>query len=173
MNAKRPEPRHATPGAPRARRAVPALRLQALLAAAALAAAAAAAGCGSSDGGSSTAATTASPSTVTSTLKVITRPAYPQPSPGQAAQSGAVQVLYRNIAVQPQTLRVRAGTAVRWTNADPIVHNVTSDGGPQAFASGSMPQGASFQVRFTRPGVVHYRCTIHPATMNGTIEVLP
>lgn len=137
-----------------------------------------AAGCGSSGGSSGasagTSATAAQTGTETnrSTLRRLTTPRYISPSPTEPVRSGTVQVLYRNIAVHPPVLRVRAGSVVKWTNVDPIVHNVTSESGPQAFASGPLSQGASFQVTLTRPGIVHYRCTIHPATMNGTIEVV-
>ncbi len=70
------------------------------------------------------------------------------------------------------TLRVEAGTTVRFTNYDPIEHNATSVGGPQHFQSKNFGEGASFEVKLTHPGLVHFECTIHPATINGTIEVL-
>ena len=44
--------------------------------------------------------------------------------------------------------------------------------GRQRFASGNFGQGGSFEVRVSRPGVIDYECTIHPATMNGAIEVV-
>jgi plastocyanin len=61
---------------------------------------------------------------------------------------------------------------VRWTNQDEVEHNVTSEGGPAHFKSQTFGLGRTFEVRFTKPGVVHYECTIHPTTMNGTIEVV-
>ena len=33
-------------------------------------------------------------------------------------------------------------------------------------------EGQTFTVKVTKPGVIHYECTIHPATMNGTIDVV-
>ena len=33
-------------------------------------------------------------------------------------------------------------------------------------------EGGTFKVKVTRPGLIHYECTIHPTTMNGTIEVV-
>ncbi len=83
-----------------------------------------------------------------------------------------MHVIYKNITIQPDTLRVKVGTTVTWTNLDSVEHNVTSEGGPQKFASRTFGEGRSFSVRFTKPGVVHYECTIHPASMNGTIEVV-
>ena len=75
-------------------------------------------------------------------------------------------------AFESDTLRVKAGTTVRWINQDPIVHNVTSVSGPQHLSSGALAQGRTYSVTLARPGTIHYECTIHPATMNGTIEVL-
>ena len=64
------------------------------------------------------------------------------------------------------------GSTIKWTNYDAIEHNVTSEGGPQSFTSKSFGEGKAFEVKVTKPGVIHYECTIHPASMNGTIEVV-
>lgn len=141
-----------------------------------------AAGCGSSEsgsGGSSTnaasGASTAAKKTSTSTsggLRQDTTPKFVPPSSSSPIQSGVVQVAYRNIAINPDTLRVKVGSTIRWTNYDTVEHNVTSEGGPQKFASKSFGEGGTFEVTVTKPGVIHYECTIHPATMNGSIEVV-
>jgi plastocyanin len=86
--------------------------------------------------------------------------------------SGIVPIAYRNIAIAPDTLRVKVGSTIKWTNFDSVQHNVTSQGGPQSFASKDFGEGKTFEVKVTKPGVIHYECTIHPTTMNGTIEVL-
>jgi plastocyanin len=139
-----------------------------------------AAGCGSSSKSSGTptptSATTAptgtTAPTATSSLKASTKPKYGTPSASQPVQSGTVQIAYRNIAINPDTVRVRVGSTIRWTNHDPVEHNVTSEGGPQKFASKTFAEGASFAITASRPGLIHYLCTIHPASMNGTIEVV-
>jgi len=64
------------------------------------------------------------------------------------------------------------GTTISWTNYDPIEENVTSEGGPRKFASGRFGEGGSYQITALRPGVIHYESTLHPASMNGTIEVV-
>jgi plastocyanin len=87
-------------------------------------------------------------------------------------QGGSVQIAYRNITIQPDTVKVRVGSTITWTNYDSIEHNVTSEGGPQKFASGDISEGAHFAIKATTPGVIHYECTIHPTSMNGTIEVV-
>ncbi len=127
------------------------------------------AACGSSGSTPSTGSTQHS---TAATIKVITTPKFAPPASSEAARSGTVQVAYRNITIRPDTLRVKVGTTVRWTNFDPILHNVTSVSGPQALRSGELGAGRSFSVTLTRPGTIHYECTNHPATMNGTIEVL-
>jgi plastocyanin len=128
-----------------------------------------ASGCGSSGGPSSA----GSPVTVPSSgLKVNTTPRYASPSSSAPVQSGVVQVAYHNIAIAPDTLKVKVGSTIRWTNSDAIEHNVTSRGGPAHFASGNFGEGKTFEVKLTAPGVIHYLCTIHPTSMNGTIEVV-
>jgi plastocyanin len=137
-------------------------------------------GCGSSGATSasssaSTAARAPSGSGTTaggSSLKAIGTPKWATPSKSAPVQSGVVHVTYHYITIHPDTLRVRAGTTIVWSNEDPVEHNVTSEGGPQRFGSGNFGQGASFQVKLTRPGLVHYECTNHPASMNGSIEVV-
>ena len=137
-----------------------------------------ASGCGSShptspSGGSARALGTGTGSTSPGAkLTLIKAPNYASPPAGAPVQSGVVQIAYRNVTIRPDAIRVKVGTTIRWTNFDPIVHNVTSRGGPASFSSGSLVKGSSFQVVLKHPGVVHYLCTIHPVTMNGTIEVV-
>ena len=83
-----------------------------------------------------------------------------------------MQIAYRNIAIAPDTLKVKVGSTIKWTNFDSVMHNVTSEGGPQTFASKDFGEGAGFEIKALKPGVIHYECTIHPASMNGTIEVV-
>jgi plastocyanin len=131
-----------------------------------------AAGCGSSSSSSSsTTATTASTSS-SSGLKATTTPKYAAPSTSAPVQSGTVQVAYRNIAIAPDTIKVKVGSTIKWTNFDSVEHNVTSEGGPAKFASKDFGENGTYQLKLTKPGVIHYECTIHPASMNGTIEVV-
>jgi plastocyanin len=135
-------------------------------------------GCGSS-GSSSSGGSPASPTTTTapsksttgkSGLKVATTPKF-APATGQL-RSGTVRIAYRNIAIAPDTVRVKVGSTIEWTNLDEVAHNVTSEKGPLRFASKDFNQGGTFSIKATRPGVINYECTIHPASMNGTIEVV-
>jgi plastocyanin len=132
------------------------------------------AGCGS---GSSSSSSSASSTTITRTqtgsFKVQTTPKFGAPPAAAPVRSGVVQVAYRNIAINPDVVKVRVGSTIRWTNYDSVEHNVTSAGGPQSFKSGNFGESHSFEVTAMRPGIIHYLCTIHPASMNGTLQVVP
>jgi plastocyanin len=139
-------------------------------------------GCGSSESnsGSSSTASTATTSTAATTaststsggLKANTTPKYASPSSSSPIQSGVVPIAYRNIAIDPDTLKVKVGSTIKWTNYDSVEHNVMSEGGVAKFASKDFGEGGTYEVKVTKPGIIHYECTIHPASMNGTIEVV-
>jgi plastocyanin len=132
-----------------------------------------AAGCGSSGPSSSSGPSTTTTKTVASSgLKYDTTPKYASPSSSAPVQSGVVAVAYRNIAIDPDTVRVKVGSTIKWTNYDPVEHNVTSKSGPIKFSSPDFGEGKAVEFKMTKPGIIHYLCTIHPATMNGTIEVV-
>jgi plastocyanin len=105
-------------------------------------------------------------------VKVDTTPKFASPSPSAPVQSGIVQIAYRDITIQPDTVRVKVGSTIKWTNYDSTQANVTSVSGPQRIASKSFGEGATFEVKLKTPGVIHYECTLYPVTMNGTIEVV-
>jgi plastocyanin len=132
------------------------------------------AGCGSSGGASTSATTTSGTAAKTSGagIKVNTTPKFGSPPASAPVRSGLVQIAYRNIAISPDTVKVKVDATIRWTNFDAIEHNVTSAGGPRRFASKNFGEGATFTFKAERPGVIHYLCTIHPTSMNGTIEVV-
>jgi plastocyanin len=139
-----------------------------------------AAGCGSSNKPTASSASTATSATAAkaattsggATIKVDTTPKFASPSQSAPVHSGVVQVAYRNISIEPDTLRVKAGSTVRWTNYDSVQANVVSVSGPQKFASKNFGEGGTFEVKLATPGVIHYECSLYPVTMNGTIEVL-
>jgi amicyanin len=90
----------------------------------------------------------------------------PPSTASQPVAANAVKIL--NFAFGPQTVTVKAGTTVHWTNSDAEAHTVTSDTG--AFGSPVMQPGAGYSFTFTKPGTYHYHCTIHPF-MTGTVTV--
>jgi plastocyanin len=138
------------------------------------------AGCGSSGGKQgSTAKTTSSTSSASGAsskpkegIQASGKINYASPPANSPVKSGLVKVSYHEIAIEPDTLKVKVGSTIEWVNEDPVEHNVTSASGPTKFASKNFGEGGTFKVTVTKPGVIHYRCTLHPATMNGTIEVV-
>ena len=134
-----------------------------------------AAGCGSSSSSttsSTTSSTAASTSASSGGLKANTTPKYAAPAASAPVLSGTVQIAYRNIAIAPDTVKVKVGSTLEWTDYDDVTHNVTSESGPSKFASANLKEGSKFSYKVTKAGVIHYECTYHPASMNGTIEVV-
>jgi plastocyanin len=84
---------------------------------------------------------------------------------------GVVPVTYEGISITPAKITVKAGATLKWTNLDATLHNVAITSGPVRFSSPTFNKGGSYKATFTKPGVYHYLCTFHPATMTGTITV--
>ena len=106
----------------------------------------------------------------------------PMPASTAAAPAPATghTVAIQNFTFAPQTLTVKAGTKVTWTNNDSTPHTVTSTDGPSTsaspnglFDSGQLVSGASFSFTFAKAGTYYYECTIHAsmASMHATIVV--
>src|SRR5277367_3696505 len=126
-----------------------------------------AAGCGSS---SSSKEAANGPST--GGLEATTTPKFASPPASTPVQRGVVPITYHNISIAPDTVRVKVGSTIVWTNLDSVEHNVTSQSGPQKFASRTFGEGGKYAIKVLKPGVIHYECTIHPVSMNGTIDVV-
>jgi plastocyanin len=97
---------------------------------------------------------------------------YAKPPASAPVQSGVIQITYREISIEPDTVKAKVGSTVKWTNDDPEPCNVTSEAGPYKFASKDFGEGATFELKLDRPGTINYECTHYPTTMNGTIEVV-
>lgn len=67
-----------------------------------------------------------------------------------------------------QTVTIKAGTTVTWTNIDDTEHTTTSNSG--VWGSPIMAPGKSFSFTFSQPGTFPYHCEIHP--MTATIVVI-
>ncbi len=85
-------------------------------------------------------------------------------APEQPAQPGIVQIVDR--AFLPQTITIKAGEAVTWTNLDGDEHTATGRG----FDTGTIQPGQSATVVFTAPGIYDYVCQFHGA-MSGQVIV--
>jgi plastocyanin len=102
--------------------------------------------------------------------------AAPTTAPTAAAttppQSGNVAIMIQNFAFNPQTITVKVGTTITWTDKDSIAHTVTSTSGPTSFNSGALAApGGTFKFTFTKAGTYTYHCMIHPS-MTATITVV-
>jgi plastocyanin len=95
-------------------------------------------------------------------------PAAQQPP---VASSNVVDIKIAGFAFTPNTLTIKVGTEVRWTNYDTVNHNVTSDTG-NVLSSPSISQGQSWSHVFEQAGTFAYHCGIHPS-MVATITVTP
>ena len=84
------------------------------------------------------------------------------------AQNQTLAVAIDNFTFNPQTLTVKAGTTVTWTNKDDIPHAVAAVG--KQFKSKVLDTDNSYSFTFTTPGTYAYFCSLHPH-MTGTIVV--
>jgi plastocyanin len=77
----------------------------------------------------------------------------------------------------PPEVHVAAGSSIKWTNDDNVIHTVTQ-GKPvegansTGFNSGPIQPGGTFVHFFDESGTVDYFCTIHPY-MVGEVIVNP
>jgi plastocyanin len=85
----------------------------------------------------------------------------------------AATVTIRTFQFAPDTLRVRAGTRVVWTNDDEIEHTITStaaDTRDGHFHGVVAKRGATYSAEFEKPGTYRYFCDRH-RFMNGTVII--
>lgn len=75
-------------------------------------------------------------------------------------------IIIQNFSFNPQTLTVKVGDTVTWTNNDSAVHNIKSS----SFNSTGLNTNDTFKFTFNTPGTFSYNCGIHPS-MTGTIIV--
>lgn len=81
----------------------------------------------------------------------------------------ANEVWIESYAFSPDTIRVTAGTTIKWTNKDAVAHTVTST--TAIFDSGTIAgSGGTYSLQFNTAGTFPYICTFHP-TMTGTVIV--
>ncbi|MBV8682412.1 MAG: cupredoxin family copper-binding protein [Caulobacteraceae bacterium] len=77
-----------------------------------------------------------------------------------AGPPDAVQVTIKNFDFHPMAVTVPIGGSVTWKNLDGEPHTVTSTDG--SFRSQALDEDDSYTVKFAKPGVYSYLCTIHP-----------
>jgi plastocyanin len=84
------------------------------------------------------------------------------------AQNAPVAVGIDNFTFNPQTLTVKAGATVTWTNKDDIPHTVAAVN--RQFKSKALDTDDGYTFTVTTPGTYAYFCSLHPH-MTGTIVV--
>jgi plastocyanin len=109
----------------------------------------------------------AAPITMAMLLLLVGSPSVVASNNDQASAATA-EVKIDNFSFGPQTLTVRVGTTVTWTNGDDIPHTSVSTEG--VFKSKVMDTDEKFSYTFTKAGKYPYYCTIHPR-MTGEVVV--
>lgn len=87
----------------------------------------------------------------------------------QVEQVGNSTVTIANFAFSPQTITVKKGSTITWTNQDSVGHTVTSDTGSE-LDSPLLSKGQSYSKTFNEVGTFNYHCTPHP-NMKGIVVV--
>ena len=80
----------------------------------------------------------------------------------------AVEVTIKGMKFTPDSVTIKAGQSVTWTNNDLRDHTVAADDG--SFNSGNLRPGDSFTYKFAKGGKFKYACSLHPR-MKGEILV--
>jgi plastocyanin len=119
-----------------------------------------AAGCGSSSKSSSNS---------TSSSQAASAPAAASTAAPASKPAGVVAVKMQNIQYSPKSVTAKVGQTLKWTNDDPVDHNVIATSGA-TFKSSTFGQGGTYSFKATKAGTIQYVCTIHPG-MTGTIVV--
>jgi plastocyanin len=101
--------------------------------------------------------------------RVVSRVARETPGPFPTSTplpDGAALVSMVDFGYMPGIIRIRAGQTVVWRNDGREVHDATGDD----WHSGPLEPTMEYRQTFGTPGMIPYRCTIHP-DMVGTIIV--
>lgn len=81
------------------------------------------------------------------------------------------EVFIKDFAFAPETLTVKKGTKVTWTNKDDARHDITPTGGGSDFMPSTLlAKGESYDFTFSTAGTYTYKCSPHPY-MKGTVVV--
>src|SRR4051794_16608354 len=90
-------------------------------------------------------------------------PATPAP-----AKPTKFTVSIKDMKFVPDSLSLKPGDTVVWTNNDDVDHTVVDQS--NAFKSENLKPGKTFTYKFDKAGKFSYSCTYHPR-MKGTITV--
>ncbi|OGZ34255.1 MAG: hypothetical protein A2174_03585 [Candidatus Portnoybacteria bacterium RBG_13_41_18] len=83
-------------------------------------------------------------------------------------------VKIENFAFDPQSIRIKAGDILIWTNYDTAPHKILSDQSSATYlpdlVSDELSRLGQYGYKFNQPGTYNYYCSIHP-DMKGTVIV--
>lgn len=89
----------------------------------------------------------------------------------EVAPAGENEVNIVDFNFSPETLTIKKGTTVTWTNQDEARHDVTPDEPGEAFqGSELLAKGETYSFTFDTVGTYSYYCSPHPY-MKATVEV--
>lgn len=88
---------------------------------------------------------------------------------GAVAAKPAVRIL--NFVFEPNSLTVKAGTTVTWTNEDTAVHSIKDTSPLATPVSQDLGKGTTFTITYAQPGSYSYICGIHQY-MTGAVQVV-
>lgn len=87
------------------------------------------------------------------------------PTPSTPAATVSIQ----NFAFVPDTVRIKAGNTVMWTNMDSAPHTATELA--NVFDSGSLTTNQTFNFTFNTTGTFTYHCLIHSMMKKAVVIV--
>ena len=89
-------------------------------------------------------------------------------SSAAAAPVATTQVtMVKSYRFDPETIEVKAGSSVTWSNDDNFTHTVHVDGREDH----KVEPGDRVSISFAQPGTYHYVCTLHSRDMQGEVIV--
>jgi amicyanin len=83
------------------------------------------------------------------------------------ASADTAQVSIKDFKFRPDTVTIKKGDVVAWTNMDPVPHDVKF----KDFESTDMKKGKTYSKTFNEAGTFDYSCGIHPG-MHGRVKVV-
>jgi len=118
-----------------------------------------------------TAVTTPPATTVTATVETTIQvwTTHPTPPPTTSVSDNTITIVKNTF--RPANMTVKAGSTVRWVNADDHPHNIAFANKDFSASTYLLGASQSFSQRFDRPGTYDYSCLIHPQ-MQGEIAVV-
>ena len=84
----------------------------------------------------------------------------------KAEKTDKTKVTIKNLEYSPDSVTIKAGETVVWTNKDDRDHTVTA----KDFTSGTISVGDTYEHKFDKAGTYAYSCKYHPR-MKGTVVV--